>query len=97
MNIKTNSIVSNNGNDGVNLITGITLPSGYSLAVNGSINIVGVSTVDGLSITNNAIVSGIITATSFRGDGSQLTGVPSVEISKSIAQKIILDPWFLRS
>ena len=89
MNIKTNSVVSSNGNDGVNLINGATLPSGSKLTVNGNINVVGLSTVGILSATN-AVIIGVVTATSFRGDGSQLTGVQSVGPSKSIALRFII-------
>jgi hypothetical protein len=96
MNVKTNSIVSSNGNDGVNLIDGAIIPAGSKLTVNGNINIAGVSTVGILSATN-AVVSGIMTATSFIGNGSQLTNIPTVSISKSIALKYILSDPPLRS
>jgi len=40
----------------------------------------------------NANITGVITATSFVGNGSGLTNVPVVSQSKSIALKMILDP-----
>ena len=88
MNIKTNSVVGNDGNSGIQLTYGATLPSGSRLNVQGNVNLTGISTVGLLSATN-ASVSGIVTATSFIGDGSQLTGVQSVSSSKSIALAII--------
>jgi hypothetical protein len=96
MNVKTNSIVSSNGNDGVNLIDGAIIPAESKLTVNGNINLTGVSTVGILSATN-AVVSGIVTATSFIGNGSQLTNISTVSISKSIALKYILSDPPLRS
>jgi hypothetical protein len=96
MNVKTNSIVSSNGNDDVNLIDGAIIPTWSKLTVNGNINLTGVSTVGILSATN-AIVSGVVTATSFIGNGSQLTNISTVSISKSIALKYILSDPPLRS
>ena len=94
MKIKSDSIVSSNGSGPVELSYGASLPSGTQLNIQGDVNIsaTGISTVEFLSVTNvNA--SGVVTATSFVGDGSGLTGVPSVSVSKSIALRyIIADP-----
>ena len=90
MKIKSDSIVSSNGSGPVELSYGASLPSGTQLNIQGDVNIsaTGISTVEFLSVTNvNA--SGVVTATSFVGDGSGLTGVPSVSASKSIALAII--------
>jgi hypothetical protein len=38
---------------------------------------VGISTVGDLSVYGNINVTGVVTATSFSGDGSNLTGVPA--------------------
>ena len=88
MNIKTNSVVGNDGNSATQLTYGATLPSGSRLNVQGNVNLTGISTVGLLSATN-ASVSGIVTASTFVGDGSGLTGVQSVSSSKSIALAII--------
>ena len=94
MKIKSDSIVSSNGSGPVELSYGASLPSGTQLNIQGDVNIsaTGISTVEFLSVTNvNA--SGVVTATSFVGDGSGLTAVPSVSASKSIALRyIIADP-----
>jgi len=86
--IRVDSITDLNGTAATELTYGATLPALSKLIVNGNINLTGVSTVGLLSATN-ASVSGIVTATSFVGDGSQLTGIQSVGPSKSIAFAII--------
>jgi hypothetical protein len=94
--LNVNTITNRNDSGAPELTYGATLPSGSTIRVQGNINVAGISTVGILSATN-AVVSGIVTATSFRGDGSQLTGVQSVSSSKSIALKIVLDPLPFRS
>jgi hypothetical protein len=94
--LNVNTITDRNNSGASELTYGATLPAGSRLTVNGNINLTGVSTVGILSATN-AVVSGIVTATSFIGNGSQLTGLQSVGPSKSIALKIILDPLPFRS
>ncbi len=86
--IRVYSITDLNGTGANQLSYGATLPSGSRLNVQGNVNISGVSTVGLLSATN-ASVSGIVTASTFVGDGSGLTGVQSVDSSKSIALAII--------
>ena len=94
--IRVDRITDLNGTGATQLTYGATLPSGSRLNVQGNVNISGVSTVGLLSATN-AVVSGIVTASTFVGDGSGLTGVQSVSSSKSIALKTILDPLPFRS
>ena len=94
--LNVNTITDRNDSGAPELTYGATLPSGSKLTVNGNINLTGISTIGILSVTN-AVVSGIVTATSFVGDGSQLTGLQSVSPSKSIALKIVLDPLPFRS
>ena len=96
MNIKTNSVVGNDGNSAIQLTYGATLPSGSRLNVQGNVNLTGISTVGLLSATN-AVVSGIVTASTFVGNGSGLTGVQSISSSKSIALKYIISDPPLRS
>jgi hypothetical protein len=86
--IRVDSITDLNGTGATQLTYGATLPSGSRLNVQGNVNLTGISTVGLLSATN-ANVSGIVTATTFVGDGSGLTGVQSASSSKSIALAII--------
>jgi hypothetical protein len=95
MKIKSDSIVSSNGSGPVEFSYGVSLPLGNKLNIQGDVNInaTGISTVGFLSATNVNAGVGNVTATSFVGDGSGLTGVPSVSVSKSIALRyIIADP-----
>ena len=94
--LKVNTITDRNNSGSPLLTYGASFPPGSKLNIQGDINIAGVSTVGFLSATN-LNVSGVITATSFVGDGSGLTAVPSVSASKSIALKVILDPLPFRS
>ena len=87
--LNVNTITDRNDSGAPELTYGATLPSGSKLTVNGNINLTGVSTIGILSATN-AVIIGVVTATSFRGDGSQLTGVQSVDPSKSIALRFII-------
>lgn len=97
MKIKSNSIVSSDGNNSVELPYGASLPSGSQLDIQGGFNFVGVSTITTNSLSaSDANISGIITASSFIGDGSGLS-VPSVSVSKSIAIKYIISDPPLRS
>ena len=94
--LKVNTITDRNNSGSPLLTYGASFPPGSKLNIQGDINIAGVSTVGFLSATSiNA--SGIVTATSFVGDGSGLLAVPTVSASKSIALKIILDPLPFRS
>jgi hypothetical protein len=86
--IRVDTITDLNGTGATQLTYGATLPSGSRLNVQGNVNLTGISTVGLLSATN-ANVSGIVTATTFVGDGSGLTGVQSASSSKSIALAII--------
>ena len=94
--LKVNSITDRNNSGQPSLTYGASLPSGSGFNIQGNINVSGISTVGILSVTN-ASVSGIVIASSFVGDGSQLTGVQSVSSSKSIALKILLDPLPFRA
>ena len=96
--IRVDTITDLNGSGPVELTYGASFPSGSQLNIQGNVNISAteISTVGALSATSiNA--SGIVTATSFVGNGSGLTGLPSVSASKSIALKVILDPLPFRS
>ena len=94
--IRVDSITDALGTGPVTLGYGASLPSGSIFNVQGNVNISVAATV-GFLTAKNANVSGIITATSFVGDGSGLQGVPTVSSAKSIALKIILDPLPFRA
>lgn len=94
--IKVDSISDRNNSSSPTLLHGATIPNG-NLNINGSVNFTGISTIVGFVTATDFFSSGIVTATSFVGDGSQLQGVQSVSESKSIALKVILDPLPFRS
>jgi hypothetical protein len=94
--IKVNTIVNRSDNGSLELTKGATIPSGGTLTVNGNANLTGVSTVGFLTATNGSVI-GILTATSFVGDGSGLVGLQVASPSKSIAYKMLLDPLPFRS
>ena len=57
------------------------------------ITTIGINTTDGnikFDENSNIVVTGIITATSFSGDGSNLTGVSGVTINNNAANKVIM-------
>ena len=90
--LKVNSIVDRNDSGPSSLDFGAIIPPGQTLTANGNINLIGVSTVGFLTVSN-VNVSGVVTASSFVGDGSGLVGLQVVDASKSIALKyIIADP-----
>lgn len=93
--LKVNTITDRNNSGAPLLIHGSSFPPESQLNVQGNLNLTGVSTVGFLSVTNVNV--GIITASSFIGDGSGLVAVPVVDAGKSIALKIVLDPLPFRS
>lgn len=92
--IKVNSIVDRLDEGPPELTFGATIPTGQVLKANGNLN-VGVATVGILSATT--LNASSVTANSFVGDGSRLTGLPIVSQSKVIALRIIMDPLPFRS
>lgn len=90
--VRVDNIADLNGTGSVEFSKGATIPSGQTLTNNGNFNITGVSTV-GFLTASNISVSGIVTATSFIGNGSGLFGINVVSPAKSIALKYIIgDP-----
>jgi len=85
--IKVNSLESTDGSP-VIVSFGATIPSGYIFEVNGNASISGTATATSANVTNFS--AGIITATNFVGDGSQLTSLPVTTPSKTIALSILL-------
>jgi len=86
--IRVDSITDVNGTGAVTLSYGASIPSGQLLNVQGNLNISGIATV-GFLTAKNANITGVVTATTFSGNGSQLTNIPVVSSSKSIALAII--------
>ena len=58
-----------------NIITSTASTFTGSIKATGNVNISGITTVGVLSAYNNVNVTGIVTATSFTGDGANLTGL----------------------
>ena len=81
--VRVDQITNFLGNGAPELVYGATVPSGATLTANGDLNLTGVTTV-GFLTTQNAIV-GIVTAGSFVGDGSGLTGLSVLGEAKAIA------------
>jgi len=93
--LRTDSITNKTGDGSVNLDQGATIPSDKNIVSSGNINATGISTVGFLSVTNASV--GIVTATTFVGDGSGLTQISGVSIAKSIALRSIIGDPPLRS
>jgi len=85
--IRVNSLESIDGGP-VIVSFGATIPSGFIFEVNGNASIPGTSTATSANVTN--FTAGIVTATNFVGDGSQLTALPITSASKSIALYLVL-------
>lgn len=88
--LKVNSVTNLTETSSVILVKGATIPTGYELNINGGVNSTGILTATNLNLSADANVVGVITASSFEGDGSQLTGLPSVSQSKVYALRQII-------
>ena len=84
--IRVDSIVDLSGTGPVNLPNSAIIPDGGVLKANGNVN-VGVATVGVLTTTS--LNASTVTASSFVGDGSQLTGLPIINNGKAIALTLI--------
>ena len=60
---------------GVSTFAGVTNASS-DVRITGNIN-AGISTLGGVALKHSDIVAGVITATSYKGDGADLTGLPA--------------------
>ena len=85
--IRVDQVVDLAGTGAPELTHGATLAAGGILSSSGNINITGIATVGVITSTNMS--TGVVTATSFVGDGSQLTGLTVLGESKAIAFAII--------
>jgi hypothetical protein len=81
--IRVDQITNVDGSGAPELTYGATLPEGSQFEVNSNINISGIATVGFLTATNMTV--GVLTASQFIGDGSELTGLPTLGESKAIA------------
>ena len=81
--VRVDQITDLNGSAAPELVHGATIPSGQPFNVGGNLNLTGVATVGFLTAQNASV--GIITANSFVGDGSGLTGLQVLGEAKAIA------------
>ena len=93
--LKVDSIRNRNDDGAPSLPKGASIPSGATFTANGDLNLTGVTTV-GFLTTQNATV-GIVTASSFVGDGSGLISLQTVTAAKAYALRSLLDPLPFRS
>ena len=93
--LKVDSIRNRNDDGPPSLPKGATVPAGGTLGVNGDISVTGISTVGFL--TAQHVTTGVVTATSFVGDGSGLTSLQTTTASKAYALRSLLDPLPFRS
>ena len=93
--VRVDQITDIAGTGAPELTYGATLPSGSTMTSSGDVNISGIATVGFITATH--MTAGIVTATSFVGNGSQLTSIPTTSAGKAIALKFILDPLPFRS
>lgn len=93
--INVNFIVNKNEDGPVELTNGAIIPSQNTINLNGNLSVTGVLTSTNYKL-QNVSCSGVITATSFIGDGSGLSNLPPPTTpSKIIALKYLLsDPHF---
>ena len=70
--IRADSIVDRNDAAAVDLPYGASIPVGQTFSIQGNLNHTGISTVGILTVTGGANISGIVTATTFIGNGAGL-------------------------
>jgi hypothetical protein len=86
--IKVNYVTNKTEDGVVELSRGATVPNGKTLTTNGNATATGTVTAGTINV-NAATVTGNISGT-LSGDGSNLTGLPSVNVGKIMAIKRIL-------
>lgn len=87
--LRVNKIVNLNDNGPVEFSTGVTVPAGQSISGDIVINSSGIVTSTSLVVNGNMNLSGVITASSFRGSGFNLTNIPGTPNGKGIAFTLI--------
>ena len=94
--IQVDSLVSSDGTGAVSAGQGLNLNGSLlSVSTGVNVNVTGIATIG--VITATSAVAGILTSSTFKGDGSQITGTPTFTTSKIIAYKYILSDPPLRS
>jgi hypothetical protein len=93
--IKVNSISDRLDEGAPELTYGATIPSGGVVSAQGNVSLTGIATVS--EVSSASLTATTVNATSFSGDGSSLTGLPTVNSGKVIALKLIFDPIPFRS
>lgn len=88
--LRVNKIVNLNDNGPIEFTKGVTVPSGQSLDGSFVVNTTGIVTSTSLVVNGNMNLSGVVTASSFRGSGVNLTNVPGTKNSKGIAFTFII-------
>ena len=86
--LRVNKITNEAGTGPVEFTKGVSFPEGVAVPSELSINTTGIMTAPNL-VTTNVFATGIITATTFFGNGSQLTSVPGTPSGKVIALHLI--------
>jgi hypothetical protein len=89
--LRVNKIVNLNDNGRVEFTRGVSVGAGYTLTVADGyiINTTGILTSTSLSVGSSVTCSGVITATSFQGNGTGLTSVPGFSKGKGITFAIL--------
>jgi hypothetical protein len=95
-NLNTDSIVKTNNDGPVNILHGISIPPDIQIDIIGEMSVSGIASVEIVN-SSSVNVSGIVTATSFVGDGSGLTGLTTITRGQSIGFKFIFSDPPLRS
>lgn len=88
--INVDNIVNRSDDAAPSLIGGANIPGNVEFKVTGGINYSGVSTIGSIKAVGTN-VSGILTASSFIGNGSGITNLPVVSEPKAIALRNLLD------
>ena len=88
--LKVNSITNKTENGPVTFIKGAKIPSGYQLTITGGMNSTGIITATQVALSGHTNVTGVMTAQNMSGDGSALTGVPTVALAKIYALRSII-------
>jgi len=88
--LRVNKIVNLNDNGPVAFTQGATIPAGKTLSGGGSLSSTGAISSADVAVTGNLTSnSGTITATSFSGNGLNITNVPGTTVGQAIALTII--------
>jgi len=73
--LRVNEVVNSTDDGPVEFTQGVSIPENTSITGDIVVNSSGIVTASTLSLTEGLNVSGVTTASSFFGDGSQITGI----------------------